>query len=266
MQDKISFLFIGDIIGKIGRKCVNKVVPNLKNRENIDIIIANIENIAHGKGITKKVFNSIKDSKIDFYTSGNHFFDRKGYEEVLKENKNVLRPANYPPKVLGKGFLIFEYKGVKVLLINLIGRVFMNNLCDCPFRKFDEIYDKYFKKVDLVIVDFHAEASSEKNTFSYYVNGRANAVIGTHTHIPTCDLKKISDKTFYVTDVGMVGDYEGVIGIEKQGPIKFFLTNISGEPKIKEKGKCVFNSIKFEISKFGEVLSFKRIDLIKIIN
>ena len=238
----MKFLLIGDVVGRAGRRILKEVLPKLKKELQPDFIVVNGENSAGGFGITKKVFNELVNLGVDVITSGNHIWDKKEAVEFIDKEKRILRPANYPPMALGRGFEIFEKNGKKVGVINLMGRVFNGILLDCPFRKFDEIYEEIKNKIDYIIVDFHGDATSEKYTFGYYVDGRANIVFGTHTHVPTADERILPKGTFYITDVGMTGAYNSVIGIDINDAIKKFLTSMPIKYNI-SKGEAIFNGL-----------------------
>ncbi len=231
----MRFLLIGDVIGRTGRNALKRFLPDIIERYNIDFIVANAENAAGGFGLTKKVYKGLIGLNIDVLTSGNHIFDKKEIFEIINE-ENILRPANYPTGVPGKGFNIFKKNDKKIAVINLMGRVFMGIPLDCPFRKFDEIYEKIKNKVDYIIVDFHAEVTSEKNAFGYYVDGRADIVFGTHSHVATADEKILPKGTVYITDVGMTGAYNSVIGMKIEEPIKKFLTGIGKKYEVSKEG------------------------------
>ncbi len=232
----MNVLLIGDIIGRTGRKALKKFLPEVIKKYEIDFIVANAENSAGGNGLTRKVYNELVNLNIDVLTSGNHIFDKKEIFDFIDKAENILRPANYPPGVPGRGYNIFEKNGIKVGVINLMGRVFMGIALDCPFRKFDKIYNEIKDKVDYIIVDFHAEVTSEKNAFGYYVDGRADVVFGTHSHVATADEKLLKNGTVYITDVGMTGAYHSVIGMEIDKPIKRFLTGISEKFDVSKEG------------------------------
>lgn len=261
-MDILKVLFIGDIIGRLGRKAVKEIVPKLRSQLNLDLVVANIENLAHGSGVTKKTFNEIKDVGIDVFTSGNHIWKQKEGVEMLNEKAlSIIRPANYPNGVPGMGFLTISVKGKRVVIINLIGRVFMKAHCDDPFRTFDRIVNQQ-KSADVIIVDFHAEASSEKKAFAWYVEGRASLVVGTHTHVPTADADIIGEhKLGYITDVGMTGANSGVLGVKKEEIIEHFLTQLPVKHTMIEAGPIVFNSILAEFE-HGNIIKIKRIDKI----
>ncbi len=256
----IKILFIGDIVGSIGRSCIANILPKLKKRLKIDIVIANGENLAHGRSVTEKILTEMIQAEIDFFTSGDHIYENKQAEEILKNKKYpIIRPANYPPLAPGDGWRIIEIGKNKLIVVNLIGRVFMAKNYDCPFRKFDEIY-KNFPDIP-ILVDFHAEASSEKNALKYYLDNRVSAIIGTHTHTPTADLQISKNGTAYVSDAGMVGNKDSILGIKKEPAIREFLTQIKQPHEISKTGYCIFNSIYIEINKkTKKALRIKRID------
>jgi hypothetical protein len=245
----LKVLFFGDISGRIGRHAVAKILPSLKKKFDPDLVIANVENIAHGLGVTAKTLQEISEAGVDFFTSGDHIFDKREAVEILeRKDTNLLRPANYPPGVPGVGAKLFEIGTKQVLVINLMGRVFLKNQYDCPFRKADEILEEY-KNLNLaaIIVDFHAEATSEKNGLAQYLDGRASAVLGTHTHVGTDDWQILDGGTAFVTDIGMVGAKDSILGVQKEGIIKTFLTQISEVHEIPEEGVCMVNAIYLEI-------------------
>ncbi len=242
----LNILFIGDIVGKIGRKTIAKILPSLRKELKINFVIANAENIAHGSGITPETIQEILNSGVDYCTSGDHVFrKRKQAEKCFEDNLPVIRPANFPPSVSGKGYAVINYKKHKILLINLIGRVFMRMHYDCPFRKLDEILankNLAKDKFSAIIIDIHAETASEKIALAYYAQGRVSAVFGTHTHVMTADHKIINKEMAYITDVGMVGYANGSLGVDKEGIIKTFLEQINYAHQIPEKGEVVFNA------------------------
>ena len=258
----LKILFFGDISGRIGRNAVTKILPSLKKKLDLDLVIANAENIAHGVGITEKTLQELTDAGVDFFTSGDHFFDKKDVLGILEDkNSPLVRPANFPPGVPGVGAKLFEIGTKKVLVINLIGRVFLKGNYDCPFRKADEILDE-FKNENLsaIIVDFHAEATSEKNGLAQYLDGRVSAVFGTHTHIGTDDWQILPGGTAFVTDVGMVGAKDSILGVDKKGILKTFLTQIPEVHEIPEEGICTVNAVYFEINpKTHEAVKIKKI-------
>lgn len=237
----MNFLAVGDVIGKTGRRAVKTVLPKLIKDLKIDFIVLNGENLAHGNGITKSVFEEMLNTGIDVITSGNHIFDKREVLEII-DNDRLLRPANLPPTSSGKGFNIYEKNGKKIAVINLMGRVFMGLPLDCPFRTFDNIYNQIKEYVDYIIVDFHSEATSEKQAFASYVDSRATLVFGTHTHVPTADERFLPKGTGYITDVGMTGAIDSVIGVRKEEIVRKFLNGMPEKYEPAE-GDFVFNGI-----------------------
>jgi len=257
MPDKISFLFIGDIIGRPGRKGLNRCLPALVRKYSPSFIIANGENAAGGIGITEKVGQELF-SRIDVLTSGNHIWDKREAIDYLEQEPRLLRPANYPQKNPGKGSYIFkENSGKKVGILNLQGRVFMEPV-DCPFRVADEELKALKAATNVIVVDFHAEATSEKQAMGWYLDGKVSAVIGTHTHVPTADERILPKGTAFITDAGMVGGYDSVIGIRTDQAIKRFLT---ARPQRFEPGKkgIFFSAVFVDIDyQTGKALSIQR--------
>jgi metallophosphoesterase (TIGR00282 family) len=215
----IRILFIGDIVGKPGRLAVSNLLPQLVGSEEIDFVIANAENGAGVAGLTPKVAEELLENGIDVLTSGNHIWRKKEIEPYLKESLRVLRPANYPAGVVGKGHAVIKTAGgIAVGVINLEGRVFMSPL-ESPFEVGGELINSLSEKATIIIVDFHAEATSEKQALGWYFDGKVSAVIGTHTHVQTADEQIRASGTAYITDVGMTGATDSVIGIRKEEAI-----------------------------------------------
>ena len=246
--------FLGDIVGRPGRRAVNLWLQ--ENRKEIDLCIANGENGAAGFGLTEKVAKKLFSYGVDVLTGGNHTFDKKEIFQFI-DNYPILRPANYPEGTPGKGYIILEVKGKKVLIISLMGRVFMECLNN-PFFVFDGIVEE--NEADIVIVDFHAEATSEKLAFGFYADGRATAVFGTHTHVQTGDLRLLPEGTLYITDAGMCGAVDTVIGMEKEEGIFRFVKQLPVKLKVPEKPKKIqVSGILFEVDENGKVVNFERI-------
>jgi hypothetical protein len=238
-----NILFIGDINGKIGRKTVAKILPKLKKSQKIDLVFANAENAAHGVGVTEETLKELVEAGVDYFTTGDHAFDKIKQVDCY-EKFPIIRPANYPAEVPGQGYCLITESEHKILLVNLLGRVFMSGDYDCPFRKIDEILAMFAKEnLSAIIIDIHAEATSEKISLKHYLDGRVSAVLGTHTHVMTADAEISKNGTAYITDVGMVGFADGCIGIDKEGIIKTFLTQIKYSHSIPEKGRAIFNSV-----------------------
>ena len=222
----MKVLFIGDIVGKTGRNTVKALLPKLTDRYKIDLVIANGENIAGGFGLTEALVSEISRYGVHIITTGNHVWDKKEFVNSISKNNRVLRPANYPPGAPGYGSLVFTLpNGLKVAVLNLSGRVFMSNL-DCPFRAARAELERIREETNIIIIDLHAEATSEKIAFGYFVDGQVSAVFGTHTHVQTADEKILANGTAYITDVGMTGPVNSVIGIETNQIIQRFLTGM----------------------------------------
>ena len=242
----LNILFIGDINGKIGREAVKLILPKLKKELKIDLVIANGENLAHGKGINETSVKEMLTAGLDWLTNGDHAFANK--LEVYDRNLPILRPANYSSEAPGQGYTLINVGNYKILLINLIGRVFMPMDYDCPFSKLEEILAKFANKnISAIIIDIHAEATSEKVAFSHFADGKVSAIIGTHTHVLTADAKIFPAGTAYITDVGMTGLADGVIGVDKESIIKTFLTQIKSPHVLPEKGQAIFNAVTIAI-------------------
>ena len=249
----MKVLFFGDIVGKAGRKAIKKVLPDLLKDIQPDFVVGNVENLAHGKGITEKTIKEMENAGINAFTSGNHIFQRKeGLDLLKKKDTNILRPANYPPQAPGIGYQIFPVRTKNILLINIIGRVFFREDYDCPFRVIDEIIEKNKDSVDYIIVDFHKEATSEGQAMSYYLDGRVSALLGTHTHVATADAQVLKKGTAYITDVGMVGIKESVLGVDKDSVIEHFLTQLPFKYDITEAGIAEVNYVVVEIDNDGK--------------
>ena len=214
-------LFLGDIISKAGRKALADGLETIKARLAVDLCVGNVENAAGIFGVTPKVIDEIVASGVDLMTSGNHVWDKREGIGLLDSRDDILRPANYPPGVPGRGFVVREIKGAPLSLINLQGRTFMIPI-DCPFRSADLILSEIPPGVKIILVDFHAEATSEKQALGAYLDGRVSAVVGTHTHVQTADERLLPGGTAFITDVGMVGPVDSVIGVRKEQVIERF--------------------------------------------
>ncbi|MDI6704321.1 MAG: TIGR00282 family metallophosphoesterase [bacterium] len=222
----MKVLVIGDVVGRTGREVVSKVLHRIRQEKEIDFVIANSENAAGGFGLTPKIANQLFDLEIDLLTTGNHIWNRKEIYNIIDEEERILRPLNYPPGVPGRGSVIVEVKdGTLLGVINLAGRVFVQEL-DCPFRAVKQELKKIKKKTRNILVDIHGEATSEKVALGWFLDGEVSAVIGTHTHVQTSDERILPEGTAYITDVGMTGPRNSVIGIKKDIIIKRFLTQI----------------------------------------
>jgi len=221
----LKILFVGDVAGRAGRKVLEEKLPELKQHLKPDFTIVNGENAAGGNGITPAIARDFYEWGADAITLGNHSFRQQDIIPYFDQEKRIVRPANYPSKVPGRGFVLAtNAKGQKLLVVNLMGRRNIANI-DCPFQKMDEILKKYpLSSVDGIFVDFHMEATSEIQAFGHYLDGRVSAVLGTHTHVPTADGRVLDQGTAFQSDVGMTGNYNGVLGCDKEEPIQRFLT------------------------------------------
>lgn len=241
----ITILFIGDIVGSIGRKAIAGLVPDLKKEFSIDLVIANGENSAHGKGISEKTVQELLSSGIDWITTGDHCFDQSSsLATCFNNDQPVLRPANFSSKAPGRGYAIIPTSQGEVLLINLVGRTFMSRDFDSPFEKYQEISQIFTdKKFSAIIIDIHAEATSEKIAFRHFVEGSVSALIGTHTHVQTADHCITPLGTGYITDVGMTGYADGIIGVEKEPVLHSFLTQIKQPQQLPDTGNAILNGV-----------------------
>ncbi|MFP4200920.1 MAG: TIGR00282 family metallophosphoesterase [Clostridia bacterium] len=223
-----AILFIGDVMGRPGRRLLRDILPGIRRRLGITAVVANGENSAGGLGITKKSAEEIFGAGVDVITSGNHIWDKREALDYLAEEPGVLRPTNYPPGAPGRGFGLFETDtGREFLLINVHGRVFIDTSFDCPFRAMEEVLGLFPGAATTpVLVDFHAEATSEKMAMGYAFDGRVAAILGTHTHVQTNDARILPAGTAYVTDVGMTGPADGVIGVDSDAIVRRFYTQL----------------------------------------
>ncbi|MDD5194150.1 MAG: TIGR00282 family metallophosphoesterase [Candidatus Omnitrophica bacterium] len=220
----MKILFLGDIVGKPARVYLKELLPSLRSTLSLDFIIANGENAAGGSSLTPDTAQEIFESGVDVVTTGDHIFKKQEAKEVLA-TMDVIRPLNYGELASGRGYIIKESKGKKIGVINLLGRVFMQPV-DCPFKTIRDTLENIKKEAKVIIVDMHAEATSEKLAMGYFLAGKVSACLGTHTHIPTADEKIIDNYTAYITDLGMTGSFDSVLGREKHQIIERFLTNM----------------------------------------
>jgi metallophosphoesterase (TIGR00282 family) len=234
----MRILFLGDIISKSGRKALAGGLGAIKARLAVDLCIGNVENAAAIFGITQKVIDEIEACGVDVMTSGNHVWDKREGLALLDSRENLLRPANYPPGVPGRGFVVRETRGTPFAVINLQGRTFMTPI-DCPFRCADAILSDIPPGVKILLVDFHAEATSEKQALAAYLDGRVSAVVGTHTHVQTADERVLPGGTGFITDVGMVGPIDSVIGVRKEQVIERFMRALPVRFEVSEGTACI---------------------------
>lgn len=248
-------LAIGDIIGRPGRRAVKELLPDLKQKYGTDLVIANAENVAGGLGLTPATAEELLGAGVDVLTSGNHIWAQKEIIPYLEGAMPILRPLNYPPGVPGRGYNITSNQAV---VVNLMGRTFIGNF-DCPFRAMDKLLAELVPRPAVIIVDFHAEATSEKMALGRYLDGRVSAVLGTHTHVGTIDTQILRQGTAYVTDIGMTGPADSVIGDDTDAVIHRFLTMMPHHLAV-GKGKVIFNAILVGVDdKSGKATSIERI-------
>jgi metallophosphoesterase (TIGR00282 family) len=245
----MRLLFIGDIVGKAGRRVVADLLPGLRERWALDCVIINAENSAGGFGITENILEDLIDAGADAVTLGNHAFDQKDALVFINRQPRLIRPLNFPKGTPGRGAALVRLKsGADVLVVNAMGRVFMTEL-DCPFRAIDtELTACPLKQgADAILIDFHAEATSEKQALGLFVDGRASVVVGTHTHTPTSDERVLPAGTAYMSDAGMTGDYNSVLGMDSEEPLNRFLTRIPRERFEPSNGPGTLSGLAVEI-------------------
>ncbi|MFC1668832.1 TIGR00282 family metallophosphoesterase [Spirochaetota bacterium] len=256
--DQVRILAIGDVIGKPGREVLRDRLKDIKEKNKVDFTIVNGENSAGGWSITTDVAQEMFLMGIDVISTGNHVWDNRDILRIINKEPSLLRPANYPNGVDGNGYCVITIKGISICVINLIGRVQMKPV-DCPFRKFDLLYPDMQRKSDIIIVDFHAEATSEKEAFGWYVDGRASAVFGTHTHVQTADERILTKGTGYITDLGMTGAFDSVIGMKTDQSIERFLKQVKIKYDVAKENPGI-NGVIMDINKNGKTEKILRIN------
>ena len=260
----MKILYCGDVVGRPGREAVFKNIPVLREELKLDAVIVNGENAAHGFGLTPNICRDFFAKGVDVITTGNHIFDQPDIIPFLDADKRIIRPLNYPPQTIGRGSTVLDLaNGKKILITQVMGRVFMDAL-DCPVRALDEVLKQYALpfQVNAIIVDIHAEATSEKISFAHYFDGRVSGIFGTHTHVPTADDCILKKGTAYITDVGMCGDYDSVLGFEEETPIARLLKKYPTERLIPSKGTGTLCAVLLETDdKTGLALSIKRLSI-----
>jgi len=257
----MKILFLGDIFGRPGRKTVQQVLPEVISEHTPDIIIGNVENLAAGKGVNRKTLQEIASAGVEVFTGGNHSFENLAGNEVYEdETMPILRPANFPHGTPGKGWNIFEAKnGEKLLLISLLGRTFMPQHVDSPFQKVDEILSQVsVEDYDVSMIDFHAEATSEKQAMLWRYNGKVTAIVGTHTHIPTADAEVTSRGTAFQADAGMNGSLDSCIGLKSDLVIKKLMAQMPLKYEVEDSGRMQFNAVFIE-TKDGKAIKIQHI-------
>ena len=258
----MNILFFGDLVGKPARNAIKKILPVYKEKYEIDLVIANADNLAHGKGVTGKTVEEIIKYGVDVVTCGDHIWDNKKQAVEIIESKkyNFLCPANLPMFNLKKGYKIIEVGEKRILIINLIGRVFFQKYPDCPFRAVDKILEDNKNNFDIALVDFHCEATSEKRALGFYLNSRVSVVLGTHTHIQTADEEILNGGTAYISDVGMVGPADSVLGCKKDIVIDQILTQVPFKYELSDDNNVLINAVVIKIdNENGKAKKIERI-------
>lgn len=244
MSEQLNILVIGDIIGKAGRRALTEHLPVLIDTHRLDFVVANGENLAHGYGLTKKIANDMFDLGIDVLTNGNHCWDQRDFLDFIDEDDRFVRPMNFSTYAPGRGWTIRETAaGHKIAVINLIGQVYMTGTWDCPFAAVDRALEEIPDDVSAILVDMHAEASSEKVGIGWYLDGRASCVYGTHTHIPTCDETILPKGTAFQSDLGMTGSYQSIIGMKVEGALYRMTHRLPQRFEAVERGASIFATL-----------------------
>ena len=221
----MRIMLVGDVVGRAGRRAFRTMAPRLRTERKIDVVIVNGENAAGGKGFTRKALDELYEGGADIVTSGNHVWDKKDVFAFIDDEPFLVRPANYPEGTPGRGYCIFPFKAANIAVLNLSGRSFMPAL-DCPFQKADEMLAEIEGQADIIVLDFHAETTSEKLAMGHYLDGRADIVVGTHTHVQTADAQILPGGTAYITDLGMVGPHDSILGVCTEIVIRKFRTGM----------------------------------------
>lgn len=260
MTNKISIMFLGDIVGRPGRKAAKDYIASLSDKP--DFIIANAENASHGFGLTQKNYNELLEAGIDCFTSGNHIWDKREIFEYIDGADRLIRPINYPKGTHGQGYRIIEKNGIKIGVINVLGRTFMG-LVDSPWEMLTETIEEIKKETPIIIIDIHAEASAEKICMAkYYAKQGVSGIFGTHTHVQTADEQIYEDSCAYITDAGFCGDTEGVIGMVYETSVKRLITSIPERLDVADSGKNQVNGVIITIDALtGKAESIKRINV-----
>ncbi len=257
----VKILFIGDIIGKPGRQALSRELHRLVDRHNVDIVIANGENAAGGFGLTEETARELFKQGVHLLTGGNHIWDKKEQVPLILADPRILRPANYPAGALGNGSAVLTTPGgVKVGVLNLEGRVYMKTL-ECPFKVADREIERLKQETSIIFVDFHAEATSEKSALGWYLDGRISALIGTHTHVQTADERILTQGTAFLTDAGMTGAFDSVIGMGKEETISRFLTQLPSKFEVAKKDIRLNGVVIGVDEQTGKALTIERINI-----
>lgn len=244
----MNILFIGDVVGSLGRDMVSEYLPKLKDKYRPHITIINGENAAGGKGITEKIYRGFLEAGAQAVTLGNHTWDNREIYEFIDKAKYLVRPGNFPENNPGKGITYVKMNNDEIAVISLQGRTFLPPN-DCPFKKADQLIKEARERTPIIFVDFHAEATSEKQAMGWYLDGRVSACIGTHTHVQTADNRILPKGTAYLSDVGMTGPYDGILGMDREVVLKRFLTNMPARFEVPKAGRSQLSAVLIEIDK-----------------
>lgn len=262
-MERLRILFIGDIVGITGRTMFQKHIDRLKQKYAINGIILNGENSAHGRGITTRIVRFFKHNGVDVITSGNHIWHNREIYSYLDTAKDLLRPANYPSDVPGRGVTTFDCAGHTVGVINVQGRIFMRDNLACPFKTTESLLTYLHTKTDIIFVDFHAEATSEKIALGYYLDGKVSAVLGTHTHVQTADERVLPKGTAFISDAGMVGSVNSMLGMKKEPIIQQFLTQLPTRFSVATTAPVLLSGVLVEVdTATGKAVDIQRISLV----
>lgn len=242
----MNLLFIGDVVSSMGRDMVKEYLPKLKEKYRPHITVINGENAAGGKGITEKIYRGFLEAGAQVVTLGNHTWDNREVFEFIDDAKYLVRPANFPENNPGKGIVYVKINQVEVAVISLQGRTFLS-ANDCPFQKADVLVEQAKERTPYIFVDFHAEATSEKQAMGWYLDGRVSAVVGTHTHVQTADHRILPSGTAYMSDVGMTGPYDGILGMDREIVLKRFLTGLPGRFEVPKSGRSQLSAVSIEL-------------------
>ncbi|AXF57839.1 TIGR00282 family metallophosphoesterase [Salicibibacter kimchii] len=254
----MRLLFVGDVVGRPGRNMLEARLPKLRQKYKPQVTIVNGENAASGKGITEKIYKNILGFGAQVVTLGNHTWARNEIFSFINDETNIIRPLNYPPGAPGRGQTSLNVNGLELVVINAMGRTFMEAI-DCPFQALDKAVEEAKKRTPFVFVDFHGEATSEKQAMGWFLDGRASAVIGTHTHVQTADERILPGGTAFLTDVGMTGPYDGILGVDRDVVLKKFQTSLPAKFEV-AKGRSQLNAAFMEFDdKTGKARKIERI-------
>lgn len=263
-MSKLRVLLIGDVVGSTGLAMFQKHIPHIKEKYAIDAIIVNGENSAHnGRGITPRVMKFFKHCGVNVVTSGNHIWAQRDIYSYLAENKDLLRPANFPSETPGTGMTIFNCKDERIAVVNIQGRVFMREMVDDPFKTMESLLTYLKHQTSLIFVDVHAETTSEKIGLAHFLDGKVSGVVGTHTHVPTADERILSGGTAFVTDLGMVGALNGMLGMKKGPIIQQFITQMPTRYEVETAAPGVLSGVYIDVdTKTGKALDIKRVQVV----